>query len=69
MSIATTQCESIIVNAGKYRHRENQQRSSFNMENVQRPALKQGVGASAPKWEAPNHIYKDVYGEDMVLSE
>lgn len=39
------------------------------MEKVQRPTLKQGVGASAPKWEVPNLIHKDEHGEDMVLSE
>lgn len=31
------------------------------MEKVQRPALKQGVGASAPKWEAPNPDYCRVW--------
>lgn len=37
----------------------------ISRKNVQRPALRQGVGSSDPKWEAPYCFYK---GEDMVCS-
>ena len=36
------------------------------MKNVQRPALRQGVGSSDPKWETPDQLI--IEGEDMVCS-